>query len=122
MANSNNNTQYENLNTSNSVFLNGGGNNHKDSSSINSEDSNEQRQITEQQSLNLNNNNNNHLLLTTNSTVIIENQTNNGSITARSISSITGSLSFDLLDQLKLSNGSDIDSEGYSIRPDSSIG
>jgi hypothetical protein len=47
-----------------------------------------------------------------------------GSITARSISSITGSLSFDLLDQLKISsNGhaSDIDSEGFSIRPDSSI-
>ena len=47
-------------------------------------------------------------------------QNGGGSVTARSISSITGSLSFDLLDQLKL-NGSDIDSEGYSIRPDSSI-
>lgn len=50
------------------------------------------------------------------------NTTNNGLLSARSIGSINESLSFDLLDQLKLSNGSDIDSEGYSIRPDSSIG
>lgn len=49
----------------------------------------------------------------------------NPASTARSISSVTtGSLSFDLLDQLKPSNGnhnigasSDVDSEGYSIRP-----
>ncbi len=74
---------------------------------------------------------NNNLLLTT-TTAADQNSgnnhnpsstnNNNGSISARSVASINESLSFDLLDQLKLSNGSDIDSEGYSIRPDSSIG
>ena len=122
-------------------------NSNRDSSSLNSEDSNDHKNINNNNNFtdNLNpspltnikkanalienvsnngpitiassnynsstNNNNNHLPSS--------NQNNNGSITARSISSITGSLSFDLLDQLKL-NGSDIDSEGYSIRPDSS--
>lgn len=132
---SNNNSQYENLNSSNSTFLNGGlsisNTSNKDSSSINSEDSNEHRQInTTDQSAN--NSNNNNLAINMGSVINTtdqqgsvnntNNNTNNGSISARSIGSINGSLSFDLLDQLKLSNGSDIDSEGYSIRPDSSIG
>ncbi len=106
-------------------------NSNRDSSSINSEDSNER---------NINNNNNiiSEQIVITNPDMILNtqiqsnqngvsntNQNVGGSITARSISSITGSLSFDLLDQLninKISNGSDIDSEGYSIRPESSMG
>lgn len=131
----------------NNVALSVSNNSNRDSSSLNSEDSNDHKNINNNNNFtdNLNpsplinikktnvlienvsnngpitiassnsnsstNNNNNHLSSS--------NQNNNGSITARSISSITGSLSFDLLDQLKL-NGSDIDSEGYSIRPDSS--
>lgn len=108
--------QYENLNSTSATatFTNGGlsvsNNSNRDSSSINSEDSNER--VSDQ-----------NMIANTLSQIDSTNQNNQqGSITARSISSITGSLSFDLLDQLKISNGSDIDSEGYSIRPESSSG
>lgn len=113
-SSNNNNNQYENLNTNNNsnqlnltnpnLSISNASN--KDSSSINSEDSNT-NELTPTQ--NSNNNLNNQL------------QANPGSVTARSISSMTGSLSFDLLDQYKISNGSDVDSEGYSLRPDSSM-
>ena len=129
---STNSSQYENLNLSTSTFLNGGlsisNTSKQDSSSLNSEDSNEQRNTTNVEQSNSNNNNNlsvpvggsegmaNNITTSANNTT---SNNNNGSISARSIGSITGSLSFDLLDQLKMSNGSDIDSEGYSIRPES---
>jgi len=110
------NSQYENLNSTTATFTNGGlsvsNNSNRDSSSINSEDSNEQRIADSQQQQQQQQQGSSNPV----------DSTNPGSITARSISSITGSLSFDLLDQLKISNGSDIDSEGYSIRPESSIG
>lgn len=127
------NTQYENLNTSNQTFFSAGlsvsNTSKQDSSSLNSEDSNEQRNNSTDHSTNLNNNLNNNnnninLLVPTSTSAVAEQNAsaNNGSMSARSAASINGSISFDLLDQLKISNGSDIDSEGYSIRPDSSIG
>ncbi len=121
-------SQYENLNLSTSTFLNGGlsisNTSKQDSSSLNSEDSNEQRNITNVEQSYSNNNNNLSVPVSgsegmANSANNTTSNNNNGSISARSIGSITGSLSFDLLDQLKMSNGSDIDSEGYSIRPES---
>ena len=123
--------QYENLSLNNTNTNNNTSN--RDSSSINSEDSNEQHKhlqqsdtttttppSSQQQQQPKTQNNNNNLDL-----IILP---NNGSITARSISSITGSLSFDILDHLKSSNSNqqhtDIDSEGFSIKPpdSSSIG
>lgn len=86
----------------------------KDSTSIHSEDSNNPNELTPTQtsansSIQPQQQNQNQLT--------ISNNNQSGSVTARSISS----MSFDLLDQLKISNGSDIDSEGYSLRPDSSV-
>lgn len=100
----------------------------KDSSSINSEDSNEHNQTKRSQSgLNLNDpQNSTHISSPTSQLMTSKISTTNLMDTApRSISSITtGSLSFDLLDQLKPNTvgngpngGSDVDSEGYSIRP-----
>jgi hypothetical protein len=132
--------QYENLNLNNTS--------NRDSSSLNSEDSNERTaNITNEltppsvNKLSGGNNNNSsninasldHNLIAFTSSTSNMGGNNNGSVTARSISSITGSLSFDLLDQLKINGGgnsggnggmSDIDSEGFSIRPpdSSSIG
>ncbi len=107
----------------------------KDSISINSEDSTGDRMNVTINNMSLSNTNANHnLSINLNSiTNTSQNKTPpivvsknveqpSGSITARSISSITGSLSLDPLDHLKLnSNGSDQDSELNSLRPDSSI-
>ena len=138
-------TSTNNTSMFNNVALSVSNNSNRDSSSINSEDSNEPKTNNNNNNNNLGevnlngspllinskkaNANENGLTIpslslnnngsSSNQTSSNNNTQNNGSITARSISSITGSLSFDLLDQLKL-NGSDIDSEGYSIRPDSS--
>ena len=113
-------------------------NSNKDTSSLNSEDSNDNPQRTvladqltvKSSPASITKSSNQQTINTDQQQQQQQNQlastnpANGGSITARSISSITGSLSFDLLDQLKISsNGhaSDIDSEGFSIRPDSSI-
>lgn len=142
--------QYESLNSSN--FMAAGGhsiNSNRDSSSINSEDSNDpQRQAAAAGAVHTNHldhhHHHHHHPASRDSAMSPTNMMNGGgnmpavpgpgaggSVTARSISSITGSLSLDLLDQLKISgnggngngNGaaSDIDSEGFSIRPDSSV-
>lgn len=91
--------------------------NSKESNSINSDDTNEHR-LSEAaigvSSGGGNAMNSNNLNSTINSV-----SSANALTTARSGNSIiTGSSSLDLLEQLKFSNGSDVDSEGYSIRPE----
>ncbi len=115
-SNLNSTNQYENLNSTstNNNTLN------RDSSSINSEDSNENREKNQQQQQ--------QQIMQLQPDLLTN---NGGSVTARSISSITG-FSFDLIDQFKSNNNlnfnnghlnnlnNDVDSEGYSIRPPNS--
>ena len=111
------NSQYESLNVNNTNALSVSQNSGKDSGSINSEDSGEQSVAVNGSGAALTSDS----ISTTMMPIGNGSNVGGGSITARSISSITGSLSLDLLDQLKSNAGSDVDSEGFSIPPDSSI-
>jgi hypothetical protein len=96
-------------------------NTNKDTGSLNSEDSNEQRVglgaegqtgVKYSPSSVTKSNNNANLV---GEQLTNGGASNPGNVTARSISSITGSLSFDLLDQLKIANGGNCCESGRFI-------